>query len=56
MTFSQDKNGNYIIVGVAKDSPAEKAGLKSGDYIVEANGFGQKRDRNVLFLFWTHSE
>ena len=21
-----------------------------------ANGFGQKRDRNVLFLFWTHSE
>ena len=38
VTFSQDKNGNYVVVGVTRDSPAEKAGLKSGDYIVEVDG------------------
>lgn len=38
VTFSQDKNGNYVIVGVTKDSPAAKAGLKAGDYIVEVDG------------------
>ncbi len=38
VTFSQDKNGNYVVVGVTKDSPAEKAGLKSGDYITKVDG------------------
>ncbi len=38
VTFSQDKNGNYVVVGVTSDSPAEKAGLKSGDYIVQVDG------------------
>lgn len=38
VTFSQDKNGNYVIVGVTKDSPADKAGLKAGDYIVKVDG------------------
>lgn len=35
----KDDSTNYILVtGVFKDSPASKAGLKAGDYIVSANG------------------
>lgn len=38
VTFSEDKNGNYVVVGVNKNSPAEKAGIKAGDYILEVDG------------------
>lgn len=38
VTFSEDKNGNYVVVGVNNDSPAQKAGIKEGDYIVEVDG------------------
>lgn len=38
ITFSEDKNGNYVVVGVSKNSPAEKAGIKTGDYILEVDG------------------
>ena len=38
ITFSEDKNGNYVVVGVSKNSPAEKAGIKTGDYILEVVG------------------
>ena len=36
--ISEDENSNAVIVGVMKDSPAEKAGLKEEDIIVEVNG------------------
>lgn len=38
VSFSQDSSGNFVIVSVMADSPAKKAGLKSGDYIVKVNG------------------
>ncbi len=34
VTFSQDINGNYIVVSVTKDSPAEAAGIKAGDVLL----------------------
>ena len=38
VTFMQDDQGNYVIVSVQKDSPAEQAGLKEGDFILAADG------------------
>ena len=38
VTFTTDKNGNYLVLSVTEDSPADKAGIKSGDYILKANG------------------
>lgn len=38
ISFTTDENGNYVIVSVFKDSPAEKAGLEEGDYILGADG------------------
>lgn len=38
ISFTTDENGNYVIVSVFKDSPAEKAGLKEGDFILAADG------------------
>ncbi len=38
ITFTQDNDGNYVVVAVTEDSPAEKAGLKAGDFILEADG------------------
>lgn len=35
---SADKNGNIVILSTIKDSPAEKAGLKGDDIIVEVDG------------------
>ncbi|MDO4545995.1 MAG: S41 family peptidase [Bacillota bacterium] len=38
ITLSMDEQGNYYIVGINADSPAEKAGLKEGDYILSVDG------------------
>ncbi|MDO4177245.1 MAG: S41 family peptidase [Bacillota bacterium] len=38
MTFTEDKNGNFVVLEVTKDSPAEKADVKSGDYILTVDG------------------
>lgn len=38
VTFSQDEKGNFIVVEVSSDSPAEKAGIKTGDKILEVDG------------------
>ena len=39
----KDNNSGYILVtGVFKDSPASKAGLKAGDYIISANSIQTK--------------
>ena len=34
----QDDNGYILVTSVIKDGPAEKAGIKQGDYIVGVNG------------------
>ena len=34
----QDDNGYILVTNVIKDGPAEKAGIKQGDYIVGVNG------------------
>lgn len=36
--MTQNKDGNVVVVSPIKDSPAEKAGLKADDIIVEVNG------------------
>ena len=38
IVFSTDDEGNYVVIQVYSDSPAEKAGLKSGDILLEADG------------------
>ena len=38
ISFTTDEDGNYVIVSVFKDSPAEKAGLEAGDFILAADG------------------
>ncbi len=38
ITFSEDNDGNFVVVEVSSDSPAEKAGIKAGDYILEVDG------------------
>lgn len=38
IVFSTDNDGNYTVIQVYKDSPAEKAGLKSGDLLLKADG------------------
>ncbi len=38
ISFTTDEDGNYVIVSVFKNSPAEKAGLKAGDHILGADG------------------
>ena len=37
ISFTTDEDGNYVIVSVFKGSPAEKAGLKEGDFILGAD-------------------
>lgn len=38
IVFSEDKNGRFVIIKVIPDSPADKAGLKSGDILLKADG------------------
>lgn len=38
ISFTKDADGNYVIVSVFADSPAEKAGLREGDFILAADG------------------
>lgn len=38
MTFSEDNSGQFVVVEIAKDSPAEKAGLEPGDIILTVDG------------------
>ena len=38
IVFSTDNDGNYTVIQVYKDSPADKAGLKSGDLLLKADG------------------
>lgn len=38
ITFSEDEDGNFVVVGVTGDSPAERAGIKAGDLIVSVDG------------------
>lgn len=37
VTFTQDQEGKFIVISVEKESPAEKAGMKSGDIITKVN-------------------
>ena len=45
--MSVDKNGNVVVVEPIKDTPAEAAGLKSGDIIIKLNN---KKTDNVAYL------
>lgn len=38
VTFLQDEDGKYVVISTVKDSPAEKAGLKSGDILTKVDG------------------
>ncbi len=38
VTFEMDDKGRYVIVNVNKGSPAEKAGLKAGDFMTKVDG------------------
>ena len=38
ITFSEDEDGNFVVVGVTGDSPADRAGIKAGDLIVSVDG------------------
>ncbi|MDO4833781.1 MAG: S41 family peptidase [Bacillota bacterium] len=38
MTFTEDNNGRFVVLEVTADSPAEKAGIKTGDYILTVDG------------------
>lgn len=38
IVFSTDNDGSFVVIQVYPDSPAEKAGLKSGDILLKADG------------------
>ena len=38
ITFSEDMSGNYVIIEVQKDSPAERAGFRPGDFLISVDG------------------
>lgn len=38
MTFSEDDSGGFVVLEITKDSPAEKAGVEPGDYILSVDG------------------
>ncbi len=37
ITFGADDDGNFTVISVEKDSPAEKAGIKAGDILLKAD-------------------
>ena len=38
ITFTQDKDGSFVVVSVEKNAPAHKGGIKAGDVLIEVNG------------------
>lgn len=38
ITFAEDEKGNFAVVGISKNSPAEKAGIKPGDVLLKVDG------------------
>lgn len=38
ITFERKEDGSYSVVSISKDSPAEKAGIKPGDLLLEVDG------------------
>ncbi len=38
ITFSEDERGRYVVLSVSPDSPAEKAGIKEGDFLLTVDG------------------
>lgn len=38
ITFSEDEDGNFVALEIAKGSPAEKAGFKPGDILLTVDG------------------
>ena len=38
ITFERKEEGSYSVVSISKDSPAEKAGIKPGDLLLEVDG------------------
>ncbi len=46
-SFGRKESGGVLIAEVQKDGPADKAGIKSGDIIIELNG--KKVDGNTTF-------
>lgn len=38
ITFAADKDGNFVVVSIAEDSPASDSGIKTGDILLKANG------------------
>ena len=38
ITFAKNDNGQYEVISINPDSPAEKAGVKTGDFILEVDG------------------
>ncbi|MGN0702434.1 MAG: S41 family peptidase [Lentihominibacter sp.] len=47
ITFSEDERGMYVILSVSPDSPAEKAGIKEGDFIITVDG-EEYQDSDVM--------
>lgn len=38
ITFTKDDDGNFVVISVEKDSPAQEAGIKAGDIITKVDG------------------
>lgn len=38
ITFTEDEEGRFAVVGVSKDSPAEKGGIETGDFLLTVDG------------------
>lgn len=53
MQLDQDKDGNIVVTAPLKDSPAQKAGVLSGDIVVKINATsteGMKLEQAVSFI------
>lgn len=38
ITFTRDDDGNFVVISIEKDSPAQEAGMKAGDIITKVDG------------------